>query len=119
MPSIPRPLAESIAVALGYPDAPQVIMTVIESDNKVTAAIDRSSDLMDELAAIDLKLIASTQDSMAVDVGELTLSYGQHVRHLKSEGNRLLNELANLVGVSIHSNRYRPDRKSTAPGVYW
>ena len=53
MPSIPRPLAESIAVALGYPDAPQVIMTVIEADNKVTAAIDRASDLMDELADDD------------------------------------------------------------------
>ena len=119
MPSIPRPLAESIAVALGYPEAPRFTMSTIEADNRVTAAVAQSSDLMDALAAIDLKLTAATQDSMAVDVGELTLSYSQHVKHLKSEGNRLLNELANLVGVPIQFNRYRPDRKSTGPGVYW
>lgn len=119
MPSINRTTAESIALALGYPDAPPFTMAVIQSENKVKAVILRVSDLMDELEAIDGKLTAATQDSMAVEVGELTLSYSQHVKHLKSEGSRLLQELATAVGVPVEYNKYRPQLKSRTPGAYW
>lgn len=119
MPAITRSVAESIAVALGYPDAPAFTMSVIQADNKVSAIVLRVGDLLDELEAIDLKLTAATQDSMAVDVGELKLSYLQHVKHLKSEGSRLLNELAIAVGVPVEYNKYRPSQKSRSPGVYW
>lgn len=119
MPAIPRPVAESIAVALGYPDAPPFTMSVIQSDNKVSAIVLRVGDLLDELEAIDLKLTAATQDSMAVDVGELKLAYPQHVKHLKSEGSRLLNELSIAVGVPVQYNRYRPSQKSATTGAYW
>jgi hypothetical protein len=119
MPSIDRATAESIAVALGYPDAPQFTMSVIQSGDKVNAVILRVRDLLDALDEIDLKMSAATQDSMAVQVGELTLSYAQHVNHLKSEGSRLLNELAVAAGVPIEYNRYRPHQKSRQTGVYW
>lgn len=119
MPAITRSVAESIAVALGYPDAPKFTMSVIQDENKVDAIVLRVGDLLEEIEAIDLKLTAATQDSMAVEIGELKLSYLQHVKHLKSEGSRLLNELAIAVGVPVQYNKYRPDRKSTAPGVYW
>lgn len=119
MPAIPRPVAESIAAALGYPDAPQFTMNTIQNENKMSAIVLRVGDLLDELESIDLKLTAATQDSMAVDVGELSLNYVQHVKHLKSEGSRLLNELAIAVGVPVQYNRYRPSQKSRSPGVYW
>lgn len=119
MPALTLSVAESVAAALGYPDAPPFTMSVIRSDDKVAAIVSRVSAILNELSAIDLKLVAATQDSMAVDVGELKLSYAQHVKHLKSEGSRLLNELAIAVGVPVEYNRYRPSLKSRSPGVYW
>lgn len=78
--------------------------------------IDRALAILPLLRSIDQQLIEMLPDSMAVEVGELKLSYSQHRRMLRSQATELLQELANLVGLQIARNKYRSGNPAVS---YW
>lgn len=122
MPKLAVPQQEAVQVALGYGYLPYPHFELLPLGYEITAAaINEIQDLLSKLEAIDEKLDAATLDSMAVNVDKLTLSYPQHIRHLKSEGSRHLNRIANLIGLAIAYNKYTGTGKSSTQSVvsYW
>jgi hypothetical protein len=111
---------EQIQVWLGYGYLPQPHYELLPLAYDFTpAAIAQMDAVMEELTDIDVKLLASRSDSMAEKVGELQLSYGKHVKHLKSEGCRLLKQLSNLTGLRIAYNKYSGSSRGTSAVNYW
>jgi hypothetical protein len=106
----------TLRIVLGYASVPMLLTTQLV-DDRAQATIDRAIALVDELTDIDTKLTAARADSMAVGVGKLQLSYSQHVRHLKSEGDRLLHELEALLGIEVIYNKYKGAGLTTK--AYW
>lgn len=96
---------DQLRAMLGYAAASSLLVNELQEERS-TYVINRAIDLVDELAAIDAQLTAARQDSMARSVGRLRLSYTQHVAHLKGEGSRLLEELSQMLGISILYNKY-------------
>lgn len=98
---------EQLKILLGWTsDESHLVNADIRLD-RPQQVIDRVMLLSEQLGQIDLMLNAALADSMAKVVGQLTLSYGQHVAHLKGEGTRLLGEISNLLRVPIAYNKYR------------
>lgn len=107
---------EQLKILLGWTsDESHLVNADIRLD-RPQQVIDRVMLLSDQLGQIDLMLTAALADSMAKTVGQLTLSYGQHVAHLKGEGTRLLGEISNLLRVPIVYNKYRD---SSGVGQRW
>ncbi|MBE9178679.1 hypothetical protein IQ268_08915 [Oculatella sp. LEGE 06141] len=107
---------DTLKIVLGYASMPNLLTTEL-SEARSPAIIDRAIALLDELGEIDGQLSAARQDSMAKQVGQLSLSYSQHVSHLKSEGSRLMKELSHLLGISIAYNKY--GGRSISVANYW
>jgi hypothetical protein len=108
---------DTLKLVLGYASVPNLLTTQL-ADARSQVTLDYALSLVDQLAAIDTKLSEATADSMAVGVGKLSLSYRQHVAHLKSEGNRLLLELGTVLGIQVFYNKYRSST-SLATRSYW
>ena len=53
--------------------------------------------IMDALELLDTQIQQAITDSMAVEVGDLKLDYQAYLRNLRSEGDRQLKMLAQLV----------------------
>jgi hypothetical protein len=107
---------DTLKIVLGYTSVPMLLTTQL-TEPRAQATIDRAIALVDELTDIDTKLTAARADSMAVGVGKLQLSYSQHIRHLKSEGDRLLHELEALLGIEVIYNKYKGAGLTTK--AYW
>lgn len=106
-----------LRVVLGYASVANRLTTEL-TEPRSQAVVDRALALLEELSTIDGQLTAARADSMAKGVGQLQLSYSQHVSHLKGEGSRLLFELSNLIGIAILYNKYQAGR-SPAIRSYW
>lgn len=106
---------DQVKLALGYASMPNLLGTELNREYSDPTS-DRVIAVLTELADIDTKLSDARADSMAVGVGKLTLSYSQHVAHLKSEGTRSLRELSSLVGVQIVFDKYKSKRSQVS---YW
>ena len=107
---------DALKLALGYASVPNVLTTELMHDRS-QVFLDRALALLDELSAIDAQLAAARSDSMAKAVGQLSLSYSQHVAHLKSEGTRSLHELSSILGVGVAYNKY--SSSSISSRSYW
>lgn len=66
----------------------------------------KANDILLQLQAIDQAIAAATLDSMAVEVGSLKVDYARHLSLLKTEGSRLLKDLANVSGLSVAYDRF-------------
>lgn len=122
MPALSIPQREAVQVALGYGNLPYPHYELLPLGYEITAAaVNEIQDLLSKMEALDEKLEAATLDSMAVNVDKLTLSYPQHIRHLKGEGSRHLNRIANLIGMAIAYNKYTGTGSSSTQSVvsYW
>lgn len=128
MPNFTSLQQDQLRVVLGYGSLGNILTTELQ-EARSQSVIDRALEILDELSrpansvtgdqgGIDAQLRAARGDSMAQTVGNLKLSYGQHVGHLKSDGSSLLKELANLLGVNLAYNKYRPG-SSVSTQSYW
>lgn len=128
MPTFTQPQQNKLKILLGYASVPHLLTTELQEDRS-QEVIDHVLQLLDELTrpanesigdqgGIDAKLSAATGDSMARQVGSLRLNYSQHTAHLKSEGTRLLNELAAVLGVRMVYNKYGGGA-SASKRSYW
>jgi hypothetical protein len=109
-----------IKIALGWTANAQLVDQKL-AEQWPQPVINRAIALLNELTGelgIDAKLIATRSDSMATSVGQLQLSYAQHVAHLRSDGSRMLTELAHLLSMSVQYNRYST-RRSPSTRSYW
>lgn len=105
MPTFTQDQQDQLRAVLGYASASSILTTELPQERS-QPVIDRAIAILAELADIDQKLVEARADSMAKEVGQLKLSYSQHVRHLKSEGNRTLKELSNLLGIEVVYSKY-------------
>lgn len=121
MATLSADLQAAIQVALGYGYLQPPHYELLAIQYQFTqAAVDTMSALLQQIADIDAKLTAATEDSMAEKVDSLGLNYRQHVKHLKSEGSRLLRQLSNVTGLKIEYNKYTtPNTAVTAYTNYW
>ncbi|BAY23721.1 hypothetical protein NIES2100_35130 [Calothrix sp. NIES-2100] len=106
---------EKLEMVLGY-NAP--IASVVHSQlstNFPQVVYDRALVILDDLDAINAKLKEAMDTSYVTESRSTKLSYAQHVRHLKSEGSRLLRELAHILCVAVEYNPY----SINLPKVYW
>lgn len=121
MPNFTARQQEELRVILGYASTPHLLTTEL-SESRQQAVIDQAIALMAELSdpstGVDAQLKAARSDSMATAVGQLHLSYSQHVTHLKSEGSRLLKELSFVLGVKLVYNKYAIGQ-SKSTRSYW
>ncbi len=62
--------------------------------------------LLQDLQEIDEMLKNALRDSMAVEVGELTVNYGNHIAQLKNEGSTKLRELSVITGIPLLFDKY-------------
>ena len=69
------------------------------------------ADKLLELVAIDTALREARLNSVAEMVGDMKLNYGAHMTFLRSEGSRLLKEIANLAGIPLAYDRYQNPNK--------
>lgn len=99
---------EAIMAAIGYnipADYPyQPYNNLLECSHVV---LERLTHLMTQLAAIDEALDQAPLDSMATKVDKLEVNYASHVGILRSEGSRILNEIAFTIGAKVAFDRYR------------
>ena len=65
----------------------------------------RVVEILDEIDEIDNQLREVRKESMTIKVDDISVNYNLHVNHLKSEGSRLLRELAFSVNVPLVLNR--------------
>ena len=61
--------------------------------------IDRVGTILTQIENIDKQIFASLPDTMAKEVGELTLNYRQHYAMLRGQARMLIAEIATLTGV--------------------
>lgn len=101
----------AIALQLGYP------ITTLDPFLDLARAT-RASDLVAQLDAIDSALASARLDSMASEVGELKVDYQRHISLLKSEGSRLLKELANLCGMIVAYDRFQGETATLRSSPY-
>lgn len=117
-----------LKILLGYASVPHLLTGELQ-DDRPQEMLDQALLILDELTrpandaigdqgGIDAKLSAATSDSMASSVGNLRLNYSRHTNHLKSEGTRLLTELAMLLGVRLLYNKYAGGG-SASKRSYW
>ena len=64
------------------------------------------SRLLTKIERIDTQLESALGESMAVQVGDLTVNYAMHTKLLKLEGSRTLNEISSLTSIPIKRNKY-------------
>lgn len=117
MPTFTPDQQDQIKDVLGYTSIPHVLTNEL-NEQRSTYVISKAIALMAELETIDTQLTAARADSMARGVGQLRLSYAQHVAHLKSEGSRILKELAQKLGIEILFNKYTQGQ-SPSTKSYW
>ena len=122
MPALTEQEQNQIKALLGYAAAPNLLVNELREEEPEETLVQVREILVNLLSkdaaspGIDLQLMNARSDSMAMGVGNLKLSYSQHVAHLKSEGSRYLQELSNLLGVEIIYDKYRPRRVKIS---YW
>lgn len=82
--------------------------------------LERLSRLMAQLEAIDAALDQAPIDSMATKVDKLEVNYASHIGILKSEGSRILKEIAATIEAPVAYDRYRHTSSSRYSVVnYW
>ena len=119
MPTLTESEQNTVKILLGYSAEPNILTTELSephSAEKIALIQSIIAELTDPTTGIDGQLKAARTDSMAMAVGNLRLSYSQHVAHLKSEGTRYLQELSNVLGVPILFNKYRTKKSMVR---YW
>ncbi len=127
MPTFTADQQAKLRLVLGYASKSSLLTNDFQ-ESRTQAVIDRALAIVDELTrpanpatedqgGIDAKLSAATSDSMAMQVGDLKLSYVQHVAHLNFEGSRLLCELGQILGIEPIYNKYKTTGK--ARKSYW
>lgn len=106
---------EKIEMVLGY-NSPisDVVHTQLSTDFP-QVVYDRAVVILADLDDINAKLKEATDTSYVTESRGSKLSYGQHVRHLKSEATRLLKELAHILSVDVAFNKY----SSNTSKYYW
>lgn len=67
------------------------------------------------LAVIDEKLAEPVNDGMATQVEDIKLDYAAYRGQLLDEGSRFLQYLANLTGLALVFNKYRPSSTRSRP----
>lgn len=63
------------------------------------------------LNTIDAALSEAAVNSVAGMVGDMKLEYTNHINILRSEGSRILNEIANLAGIPVGFDRFKGNTK--------
>lgn len=91
---------------LGYNTFVDIVTMQLERAFTVES-LDIVRDLFDQLEEIDLLLREARKDSMALTTGEVKLSWGLHLTHLKSEGSRILSQMSTLLQVPLVYNKYK------------
>lgn len=110
---------EKLEMALGYTTS-HTMYTFTHNQlnsNFTQTVVDRGLAILSQLDNIDTLLSESMDTSYVVESRGSKLSYGAHVKHLKSEASRLLRELANLLDVGINYNKYSSSRELLTS--YW
>lgn len=103
--NLSQPQIEKIRYHCGYRSREQMAQTPLTEpfSDEEGVQIQR---LIDELDAIDLALAQARSDSMATKIDTIDIDFPQHIRHLMTEGARLVAELAHLVDIRVHRNKY-------------
>lgn len=106
-----------LIIELGYSPYPLLAKYQLESDFSAEA-IATVTQLLQTLAEIDAKLTAALGKSRIIEADSIKLSPGGNVRHLKSEGSRILGTISAMLGVSVIHDKYRPVNR-TSVRSYW
>lgn len=96
----------TVSEVLGYREIqyPDFAITAYRSD-LITSKLT-------ELAAIDVALSEAALNSVADTVGDMKLQYAGHINILRSEGSRLLHEIANLAGIPLGYDRFKVTKQT-------
>jgi hypothetical protein len=116
-----------ILILLGYGVSPSSQLQLLInhlSEPFPDYIVQRVQTLVQDATEIDEQLNVARADSMALEIDTLKIDYMAHVRHLKSEGSRLLRQLEALVGIELNFDRYsgtspRTNHSSTSVVSYW
>jgi hypothetical protein len=119
MPNFTSNQQDQLRIVLGYGSVPHLLTAELQ-EPRTQALINEAerilAELIDPETGIDAKLKAARDDSMASAVGDLKLSYSRHIRHLRGDGSKLLEELGALLGVAVVRNKYAGGVSSRS---YW
>jgi hypothetical protein len=96
---------------LGYNDSTDYRLIRLAGDNLLPEIFDRILEIEAGIVECLDIIQTSLKDSLAVQVGELKLSYSQQIVLAKLQGRTLENELANLLDVPVHFSRFSLGRK--------
>lgn len=116
MTQLTPPEIEKVEMVLGYTTLSTSVRTQLTTEY-TQVIVDRALEILDELLLIDGYLKEALSTSFVTEARGSKLSYRQHVAHQKSEGTRLLTELARLLSVDVAFNKYQPKKVSTVS--YW
>lgn len=108
---------DKLTTLLGYSSAPLLAKYQLESDFS-SEAIATITQLLEALADIDAKLTAALGKSKIMEADSIRLNPGANVRHLKSEGSRILSTISAMVGVCVIHDKYRPVNRTSIKS-YW
>lgn len=111
---------ETIERVTGHSIFTDVVREQLSSEY-TTTVINRAQDILTELANIDSLLLDALSYSFVLENRSSKLSYNNHVRHLKSEGTRLLQELVHMLKIDLIYNKYTKSYSKSTPNTvsYW
>lgn len=108
---------DKLVVELGYSSTPLLAKYQLESDFS-DAAIRTVTQLLGDLAEVDYMLSMALGKSRVIEADSVKLNPGANIRHLKSEGSRILGSISAIVGVCVFYDKYRPINRTSVKS-YW
>ena len=109
---------DKLTTLLGYGSVPITIKWQLQSDFN-SDAIATVTQLLQTLADIDAKLTDALGKSRIMEADSIKLNPAANVRHLKSEGSRILSTIAAIVGVCVIHDKYRSVNRTSIKKSYW
>lgn len=112
--SIPTTL-DDFALILGYPRTPLLNLGLALGNQNVNPdgssaipsnRLTRLQALYAEILDIEAKLSDARTNSMAVNLGSLSLNYQQHIDELKLTGHQKLEEMGAILNLPIYFDRF-------------
>lgn len=109
---------ELIERVTGHSIYTDVIREQLSSEYTETV-IETAKTILADLSNIDLLIKDALSYSFVLENRQSKLSYSNHIKHLKSEGTRLLNELAHILKISVNYNKYTGTSYNRNTVSYW
>lgn len=62
---------------------------------------------------IEVLLVGIEADALAVQIGDLSVSYPQQIGYLKARGAEAVDNISHMVNIAVYYNKFQPTKKNS------